>query len=209
MSYDLAVNNLLELKFYCHQRGQYTINTRHYRVTGIVGTGETDVNAGIKLNTELAGAFIACVGADAQFLGVSIQLVKPIRRPKTVLTTSAGDGGLEGEPLPRQVAGLIKVTTDEASRHGRGRMYVPFPTEAVNTATGVPSGAYVDALNNLALKLDDIITVGGGGNTATLQPVLWNRATDARIQVTGAAAAAVWATQRRRADIRGGDRPPF
>jgi len=209
MSYDLDVNQVLELKFYSHQRGQYAINTRHYRVSAKAGLGDTDVNAGIKLNTELAGAYIACLGNDAQFLGVSIQLIRNTRRPKTVLTTSAGDGGFEGEPLPRQVAGLIKVTTDEASRHGRGRMYVPFPPESANTNTGVPSGAYIDALNNLALKLDDLMVVGGGGNTVTLQPVLYNRATNAVIPVTSAGAAPVWATQRRRADVRGGDKPPF
>lgn len=209
MSYDLEVNQVLEAKLYAQSSGQYSVNTRHYRVTAIAGTGETDVNAAARIETELAPAFKACLNENANYLGLSLQIIRTIRRPKAVVTAGSGPGLIEGDALPRQVCGLITVLTDTASRNGRGRMYVPFPPESRNLATAVPNAEYLGELDSLAIKLDNVLVVGGGGNTASIQPVLYNRVTQAVIPVTGVRVAALWATQRRRSDIRGGDRPPF
>jgi len=209
MSFDLEVNQVLEVKLYSHSSGQYAINTRHYRVTGIQGTGETDVNAAARVETELAASFKAALCEQAEYLGLSLQIIRTPRRPKTVVTAGSGPGLVEGEILPRQVAGLITVLTDTASRQGRGRMYVPFPAESRNTALGVPTAEYLGELDAIAIKLDNTLVVGAGANTATIQPVLYNRVSHAVTPVTGIRVNSNWATQRRRSDIRGGDRAPF
>lgn len=209
MSYELEVNQVLEVRLYAHSAGQYSVNTRHYRVTAVAGAGETDGNAAVRVETELAAAFKACLNENAEYLGLSLQIIRTIRRPKSIVSAGSGPGLIEGDILPRQVAGLITLTTDTASRSGRGRMYVPFAPESRNLATGVPNPEYLGELDALAIKLDNILVVGAGADTATIQPVLYNRTTHAVIPVTGIRVASHWATQRRRSDIRGGDRPPF
>jgi len=209
MSFDVSVNDVLELKFYSHQQGQYAINTRHYRVTAIGGAGRTDANFCVAMDTLFAPLFKALMCTNAQYVGTSAQIIRNIRRPKTVVTGGSGSGTLDTDALPRQTAGLIQLKTDEASRHGRGRMYVPFPDEGSNSPLGIPTMDYITLLDNLAVKLDDVQTITVGADSATFQPVIYNRVTHSVIPVTSANTLNLWATCRRRSDVRGGDRPPF
>jgi hypothetical protein len=88
-------------------------------------------------------------------------------------------------------------------------MYVPFPSELHNDEDGFPNAAYLVLLSVFAGLFDDPQEAGGGGNTATLSPIIYNRNTNVGTPVTGFDASSVWATCRRRSDVRGGDRVPF
>lgn len=209
MAIDLSVNDKLEMKIYCRNEGQVSVNTRHYKVSALTGTGKTDADAAAEFSNQVAAAMRDCLAVGGTFLGISGQILRPIRRVKVVVTVDNGAGTFAGETLPRQVAGLIRLGSETASRHGRGRVYVPFPSEGANSVTGFPTGAYLTVLDVLRDKVTQNITVGAGANTVTLVPVLYHRPTGDTVQVTNGVSAQVWATQRRRSDIRGGDRSPF
>jgi len=209
MAISLEVTDVVELKFYARSEGQYSQNVRHYRVTTLTGTSATDQEAASDFAGMFPGALRACMCEDASYLGLSTQIIKNTRRPRILDVTGAAVGTFAGEQLPRQVAGLIRLGSEVASRSGRGRMYVPFPPETANQPNGVPSGAYRALLGDLAALLKTTVVVNGAAGTATLQPILYNRVTNGRIAITVAVDASVWATQRRRSDVRGGDAPPF
>jgi hypothetical protein len=208
MPFVLQVNDVCEWKWYGHSQGQYSINVRHYRVTAITGDSQSDGNLLSALVTKFAGAIRACMSEHSTHVAMSLQIIRNIRRPMVIDYTGAGVGTFAGESLPRQVAGLIKLTSEEATRHGRGRTYVPFPSEGANDVNGFPTGAYVDALHNLALLMDDSVSVGDV-DTITAYPVIYNRSTHGVTTITTATERQEWATQRRRSDIRGGDKPPL
>lgn len=209
MAFQLEVNDLVEVKLYAFSQGQYSINTLHYRVTAEVGTGAFDADAAQEIGTNFGDALREVMSNNASYLGCSAQILLPTRRPRVLFEGNAGAGSVDDEILPRQVAGLIRKKSNFASRSGRGRMYVPFPAEQSNTALGFPSPAYLVNLNILAGLLDDPQVAGGGGNTATLSPIIFNRTTNVGTPITGFESATTWATCRRRSDVRGGDRAPF
>lgn len=209
MPFTVAANDRLEVKFYCKSEGQFSVNTVHYRVDTVAGTSVTDAAVATKMSQYFNGRIMDVLSDGASFMGVTAQIIKPTRRPKILDTTGAGTGQFSGDQLPRQVCGLIKKQTALADRHGRGRFYVPFPPETANQPNGVPSAAYLSLLDDLATLLDDTIIVGSGGNTADLKPVVYDRKLNIAVDITLCSPASYWATQRRRSDVRGGDRPPF
>lgn len=205
----IAVGDVLEVKLYCASSNQRSINVRHYKCVNVAGTGATDIDFATRLATLLSAHYIALISSQAAYMGLSVQHVFPIRRPKTVNVVGNGIGGVQGEQLPRQTCGLIKLLSNTATRKGRGRMYVAFPGEADNDGTAHPSGDYADRLEALANDLIIQLVAGQLPNTSTLDPVLFNRPTGATIPVTDMQVRGVWATQRRRSDVAGGDREPF
>jgi hypothetical protein len=209
MAWQVTLNDLLEVKVYCFSEGQYSINTLHYAVSGVVGVALFDSNLVIPLEASMSAEIKACLSAQAEYLGMSLQIVNPTRRPMVVANVGAGAGGVAGDVLPRQVAGLIRKRTSVASRHGRGRMYVPFPGEASNDTDGFPVAAYTAALNALGAIVDDPLAVTIGADTTTITPIILNRVALTGISITDCVAASTWATVRRRSDNRGADRPPF
>jgi len=209
MANAIQLNDLLELKLYAFSQGQYSINTLHYACVARAGDGEDDVGAGIKFQTTFSAAFRDLMSSAARYVGLTTQIIRPTRRPKIVNVVGAGDGTEDSDILPRQVAGLIRKLTNVASRHGRGRMYVPFPAESHNTATGFPENAYLTALGVFADLMDDTIQVGAGGDTVDLDPVVFDRASNTGLLITGVDVGQTWASCRRRSDTRGSDRPPF
>lgn len=209
MSFEVAVNNILEMKLYARCQGQTSITVRHYRCTALAGTGRLDTDCVSALDGKFATPFKECLCTDAQYLGTSLQIIKSIRRGLVYTTVSTGDGQYAGEPLPKQTAGLITLRTEEATRAGRGRMYIPFPAEGANHSDAKPTGAYLDALHNFALLVDDTVVVVSGANSVTLVPVIYHRATLGTTNITEAVERTYWGTQRRRSDVAGGDRLPF
>jgi len=60
-------------------------------------------------------------------------------------TITPAAGTLTGEPVPQNTAHLVKKITASGGRRGRGRMYVPTPTETNVAPNGVLLTAYVTA----------------------------------------------------------------
>jgi len=205
----IALNDVVEAKLYCQSQGQISQNVYHYKATAFVGTGGTDVQFVEVFSNAFSGALKDLLCQAAEFLGASVQVIKPTRRPAVFYSTDSGVGTVAGDVCPRQVAGLIKTLSAIAGKHGRGRKYIPFPSEASNSAFGIPENAYMSLLDDFASLIPQVRSCGGGGNTTSLTPVLLDRETDATTVISSAVPRQVWATQRRRSDVRHGDLSPF
>lgn len=209
MAVSLVVGDIVEVKLIARCGGQYSINTLHYQCNSLSGTGATDVNALTAIDDDLSGPFKNAISADAFLLGTQLQVIKPTRYQFIFTSANSGGGDLAGDVLPRQTSGLIRKVGNLAGKRYQGRMYVPFPTEPYNSPSGHPITDYVDLLNTLGSHLIATVTAGGGGNTASLIPRIFHRSDDTTTGISTYRGVSEWATQRRRADIRGGDRPPF
>jgi len=204
-----SINDVVEVKLYAHSEGQYSVNTLHYKVTAAAGGGSTDEIFAGELSDMFPDRLKAAMSVQATYEGLTVQIIRPTRRPRVINIVGRDVGGVAGDILPRQVAGLIQKRTTTASRSGRGRMFVPFPSETHNNPDGFPVIAYTDLLDLLATTMLTTVVSADGANTSTLVPCLYNRNTHATILLTGAISGSTWGTCRRRADVRGADKLPF
>lgn len=209
MANKFAVNDIVEVRFFCSAGSQYSINTRHFRCVAITGTSATEADLASDMAVDLAAGFKALLSLHARFEGLAVQIIRPTRRPAIVDVSQADVGEAAGDLLPTQTAGLIKFYSNVANRHGRGRMYFPFGGEGDNEPTGKPSDDYVSRLDTLGNDLLDVRVPGAAPNTATLDPVVYDRVSHATIDLIGYVPRTLWATQRRRSFLNGGDRIPF
>jgi len=213
----LANDEIYEVKFYFNYANQVAQNVLHYRISAVAGS-PTDAMLADVLDTTFAPAFGDCLSQHATYAGVGVSRLRPLPRTIPVYDNDGeGAGGVLGDPLPKQVCGVITKRTALAGVRFRGRMYVPFPGEADNEATtGIPSVGYVANLDVLGALLDNVLAVGAGGNTASANPVLWNRATttptvqaETFTPITGFRSRGIWGTQRRRGDYGATNQLPF
>jgi hypothetical protein len=79
-------------------------------------------------------------------------------------------GGVSADGLPRQTQGLIRFGTSAVigGRRLRGRLFLPCPAEADNTAVGAPSSTYTSTATS---SFASLLTVG----STTSLPVVWHR----------------------------------
>lgn len=210
----LQALDLIEVVFTCREPSnvQNGLNVRHYVVSQLGPSGATLGMVATQANTNTFSQYKALLSAGASFWGVSARRVWP--RPLTAIawdTTNQGAGLVVGDILPRQSSGLISFATNLAGPSYRGRAYAPFPSEASNDPGGVPSAAYIGALQNLANVLVGVMVVNGP-NGAQLSPILWHRGAPAQPSFTAVTSTTVrskWATQRRRGDFGRLNPPPF
>ena len=100
-------------------------------------------------------------------------------------------GVAAGEMLPYQCATVISLLTDSATRHGRGRFYLP-PLATGTVDGGLISAAAITSLDTAWTAFFDSL------NTDGLNPVVRNRTGHISTPVTGARVGNVFDTQRRR-----------
>lgn len=186
------------MKLFCHCSGQLGLNVLHYRVNALTGPAPAEPSVAIAFENAFAGNLIACLNTEAAFLGVNIQQILPVLGlpVKSTLLTALGGGA--GVVLPKQVAGLITKRTEFGGRHYRGRMYIPFPGESDNDATGVPSANYQTRLQAVAIQMISTLTVGA----AVFAPIVFQRLDPLMsAQITSYSVRAKWANQHRRGDF--------
>jgi len=203
----MANGDVYETVFVVALGTQTALPRRHYRVAGMAGTGPTQTQIATAIDALIAPLIKPTLVITARYRGSMTARVFPVPRVVTSnITANAGDGIVAGDPLPGQVSGIITLRTLNAGRKYRGRFYVPFPGEADNAPTGVPTGSYQTALDTLGTALvQTIVGVGSGGNTANLEPVL-AKFTYANHEVQSVQTFLLdsrigrprWATQRRR-----------
>ena len=93
--------------------------------------------------------------------------------------------------LPFQCATVISLLTASATRHGRGRFYLP-PLAASTLDTGKVSSAAITSLDTAWTAFFDSL------NTDGVSPVVRNRTGHISTPVTSARVGDVFDTQRRR-----------
>jgi len=210
MPVPIALNDILEVKVYCQCGAQAGINVRHFVCTAVDGEGADLIDVLAELATAIPTAYKDVMSNEAQYEGLSVQRISP--EPASVKFFSALDAGVgdsTAHVLPTQVSGIITLTTDQAGRAKRGRMYVPFPSETHNLATGVPSGAYVALLEVIGTIFSSVLLVGALPDRVELGPIIHQKDTHQTTPITDATPRSRWATQRRRGAYGTPNLPPL
>lgn len=200
-AYQPVVNDVLELKIFCSAADQLGINVRHFRVASVEGAGLpldalADTVSGI-----LAPLYIAALGTNSRFEGVTLRKVWPL--PLTLAfpdTSDASAGAVASDTLPRNVAGLIKLGSIEAGRAKRGRMYIPFPTEDHNDANGHPNAGYTGLLQAIGDSMVGPQLWKTAGDGFSVVGVLFRRLGGLQTVLTEAFPRKIWGRQIRRGD---------
>jgi hypothetical protein len=197
----MAVNDIIEFKIFSQAPSQVAINVRHYKITFEVGEGASLEAMAGNLAAALAPLYTPIMASNAVFAGVTARHIFPLPvRLETAIQGTATGGTAVGEALPKQVSGIITLGTGLAGRANRGRIYIPFPTEANNEANSTPDATYLQSLALIGLQLVLTRTVTVGVNTTDIAPVIWHRETLTSTPITMFIDRDKWATQRRRGD---------
>lgn len=214
MSANLVIGDILRLRAVMQDasRLQTAFNVSHWQCTALTGAATTDTDALLGLQTPVAAKTKDVMSNKALYYGTDIQRVYP--GTPTIPVSDLGAqavGNRAGDHLPPQVAGLVTLRTALAGRAYRGRKYIPFVSEDDSDINGHPTAAILILMQALASVYASVTVVNNAGatGTATLTPVIYNRAAHTTQPITSYIARSSWATQRRRSDINRSDSPPF
>jgi len=171
------------------------------------------------LDTEIA-AFLSplwqgecqdVIGGDVYFRGISVRILRGGATFPTVLGPALNlEGTFGGGPLPGQVSGLITKKSADGSKKGRGRSYIPFPSEDANGPDGNPTADYLLVLIAFATQTMTTLNATGVAGLMTADPVIANRPIPGLVKaITSTIPRPRWATQRRRGDYGKPNVSPF
>jgi len=160
---------------------------------GSLSTADAATAFGDALTAAWAGGMDDVTTADVDCTLASVAALDPatdgqLTRVEVVLALT---GVAAGEMLPYQCATVISLLTDSATRHGRGRFYLP-PLATGTVDGGLISAATITSLDTAWTAFFDSL------NTDGLNPVVRNRTGHISTPVTGARVGNVFDTQRRR-----------
>jgi len=160
---------------------------------GSLSTADAATAFGDALTAAWAGGMDDVTTADVDCTLASVAALDPatdgqLTRVEVVLALT---GVAAGEMLPYQCATVISLLTDSATRHGRGRFYLP-PLATGTVDGGLISAAAITSLDTAWTAFFDSL------NTDGLNPVVRNRTGHISTPVTSARVGNVFDTQRRR-----------
>ncbi len=179
MATPLAAGQILATKLFCFEPNdkQVLINILHYRVTAIGGAGASDQDLAIQLSLVMAPRYKAIITPNIQYWGVSAQVIKPaVLSPVTA--SSGRAGGLAGSPpVPMVAAPVVTWRTGLAGRAFRGRSYIGGMSSTLFNPDGEVTPTGIGILGSWAGELLNFTNVNGvgGGDTATVELVLYHR----------------------------------
>jgi len=197
---NLASGNLVQVRVWCNQLEQSSVNTFYYRVGTVIGI-VTDQNLANQIDAVIAPLMKPILQNNADYQGVTAQILNATPRPIPVQSTSnagPGTGGAVG--LPRQACGFTRWLTDFAGPRNRGRTYWPFPGTASDQDQGVPSDAYLNDLTDLVSGLRTFDSVSGDdpGDSAGTVMVIHSQFVPSPVPIRTGVSIRKWATQRKR-----------
>lgn len=212
----LTAGVICEETIFCLLDAQLGVMRRHWITSTIVGGTVTDFDVAQARDNAIATALKPCLATAAEFRGISWQQrwrpvggFIPLLRQFGIGGQGVGTGAA-GDPLPKQVSGVISLRTEAAGPKYRGRMYVPFPSEGANDADQKPSAAYVALLDTLGALWVGTETIVVGADSVDITPILWHQndpvpPATTPIQpsyniIEAATGKLYWGTQRRRGD---------
>jgi len=194
------VGDIWEVRIYCAANAQVALNVYHFLETATAGAGGSEADAASAFDTLAAPVYKPAMAGAAEYSGTQAQRIKPTRTVARTSNIAGGSGTGAGDLLPLEVSGIISTVTAKTGRGFRGRIYVPFPYADANNAAGEPTAAYAVVLGAIAAAFLATHTIGAGGNTSTIVPVIYHRKTATTDPVTGFLAKVKWAGQHRRGD---------
>jgi len=203
--------DILEVKAYNWASGQLGLNVGHFIVTGLTSGTPTTAALAAEMDGPFATAYKPAMSFNADHIGIGVRLLDPtVSYPEWQNGDSAGPGTDTGDMMPTAICGIITKKTAIIGRAGRGRVYVPFPSEMRNSDDGHPTAGYTVLLNAVAslwcaVWTPTIPTVVG----LELSPIVFHRASFTSDLITGSISRSLWATQHRRGDYGKGNPRPF
>lgn len=203
----IFADDVLEARYYTYheETRQIGINTVHYKVAEITADPSIQ-NTVDELSVLVSDHFKALMPAGARYSGCTLRRVDPgPASPSAVSRSGAGPGDHAGNMIPNQVSAICRLYTSEASRHGRGRIYLPFlPT------TGVLATGEVDPVFQALVETEmaavippdpaTIVVADVGGPTWEGYPIVWAPTTTGTFRVESLFCPPRLATQKRRGD---------
>lgn len=210
MADTFTVGDTIEVTMWSQDSEQAGLCVFHYRViTAPVGLVKLSAAPGAMF-TALSAPFAGCMSLNASVHGFIVKRVRPGIPTIPYFSTSFSiPGTLTGDQLPRQVSGLMTKRTGSPGKSGRGRIYVPFPTEVMSSSAGEPTGPYSTLLGTLRTAMLANVNVVDGINTAILSPAVFSRTLGIDSLMTDITARTHWATQRRRGSLGRSNVSPF
>lgn len=195
----MAVNDIVQIRFFCQDDEQGSVNVRHYKISAQTGLGATLLDIASHFSGVFGPLYKPLVNNNSSYRGTGARIIFPLPATGEVLdNTAAGVGTGGANALPRQTCGLLTLRTIFAGPKNRGRLYIPFPSTAFNDANGLPTAGYLVAADALGTALGQNQLCGVIPDTSTLIPVLFNRVTHASQVYSSIISRPRWATQRRR-----------
>jgi hypothetical protein len=210
---------------WCTSQEQASINRYFYKIVpGSITGGVTEQDAADYWDTILGELYKGVLSEQAKYYGVGFKRVVGPTVPDPYLPSYAhahrGWGSTTGDQLPRQTCGLISRKVSSHGRHGKGRVYIPFPGEFDSDELAHPTEAYLGALQSLADAAFQVgvgVAFGPGGLTwvpalsniidSTTTPATWADPWYSPVDIYHIRR--LWATQRRRSDFGRPNVPPF
>lgn len=220
MANTFVIGDYVQLTVYSLCNNQVGINDYWFEVTAAGVSPATDADFATYMATvgSIPTLYKAVQSLDSQYygLGVRIRRAGSPTFPMSTNITGQGVGTASGTNLPTQTTGILSFQTEFVGRAYRGRAYIPFPASGFITGAGLPTAAYVAAVNAIGASVVALQTPSAGGRTASLNSVLWHRrragppvVPESVTFVTSYTAKTLWATQRRRGDYGRLNAPPF
>jgi hypothetical protein len=206
----VAINSQWRIKAFCYQDNQVGINIRYFFTTGVIGAGLSEQQLLDAWSARAAVLYKTWLVDSATFLGMTMSPILTAPPVNTYLSTvGQGPGTVSSDPLPKQIAGIIRLTTGIVGRGNNGRVYVPFPAEAYNGVDNKPTLTALDVLSSIALLWSNAQTFMSGADGVTASPLLFHRVTNTATNIARGVAVPSWATQRRRGDFGRQNPIPF
>ena len=195
---NISVGNIYRLRVSNYCQNQLGLNVTYWVVSSAGGaTPETTLVD--PFDALLGPLYIACMSADANYIGCSIQRVFPTIGFKYISTVSAGPGTVDGNVSGKQLAYLIRWLGFTGGRNQRGRIYVPFVPANFCAISGEPTADADTAYTALAGGYGSTMTVGTGN---TLDLIITKKGDPATYQpIQNTQISHHFATQRRRSDF--------
>lgn len=187
---------------------QVAFNVWHFVTAAETGAGVTPQKVADQMDSLWGPAIKPLMTNAANYKGCGVQLIRggvAFEEVYAALESGIGTGGTN--PLPQQVAGLVKLMTGIAGRANRGRKFIPFPDESMNSGADIqgPTAGYLLNVSNLMSNFIPFVVAGGAGDTTTLEPTTRTREGVSYPRVTLYNVRAYWSQQRRRSLLQGPD----
>ena len=211
MSAIVSTGDRMEIRVFCQDGEQGSVNTVFYRVTGVTGV-VTDSDFAVAFDSVVSGDLKNMIYDNAVYQGVSARIANRLPLPVAALANGgAGNGNAGAIGLPRQTCGLLDFRTAIAGPGGRGRWFMPFPSASDNETFGVPKASYVSALSAFGATLLAVTLIGAvvGGGSADVAFVLWSRKNAAMRAIDATFGSTRWATLRSRGSFGRANSGPF
>lgn len=210
---DLIDGDICEVRIFCAFGTQASINVRHLEIVDPPGGIISDQALVDLIDADVDSLYKPIISGAAEYRGVQLQKIYPFRRLPVAQNTNSGPGAVVGDPLPRQICGIISFRGQSATRVSYGRLYAPFPAESANEAVeGRPTAAYRTLLGDLAsyfLAFHDL--PGGVAGVNGYRYVLPSQPEGQLLEYVPMLKAVIrdrWATQRSRGDFGAANTSP-